>query len=110
MNDDLSEGTVPLHTGGVTSESVLEVVSFALRRLREGGLNGMLAFADVVALARDDAFSLPYTSQTRAFQAGLVDENGRMERGIAEVVRASAEGEGYNVRVLDPVSGQSAVS
>ncbi|WP_372412817.1 hypothetical protein [Streptomyces luteireticuli] len=110
MNDDSLEGTVRLHTGGVTAEPVLQVVSFALRRLREGGLNGMLAFADLVALSRDDAFILPHTSRTRAFQEGLVDENGRMDRGIAEVVRASAEGEGYDVRVLDPVTGQSAVA
>ncbi|TGB05593.1 hypothetical protein [Streptomyces sp. MZ04] len=107
MNDDSSEGTVRLHTGGVTAEPVLQVVSVALRRLREGGLNGMLAFADVVALARDDSFVLPHTSQARALGAGLVDENGRMERGIAEVVRASAAGEGYGVQVLDPITGQS---
>ncbi|MFH8350578.1 hypothetical protein [Streptomyces sp. NPDC018045] len=88
------------------AEPVLQVVSLALRRLCEGGLNGMLAFADAVALSRDDAFVLPHTSQDRALEAGLVDENRHMERGIAEVVRASAAGEGYDVQVLDPVTGQ----
>ncbi|MFJ5635094.1 hypothetical protein ACIQF5_20955 [Streptomyces goshikiensis] len=106
MNDDSSADEVHLHTGNLTAEPVLRVVSLALRGLREGGLNGMLAFADVVALARDDTFVLPHTSQGRAFQAGLVDEDGRMEPGIAEVVRASAAGEGYDTRAIDPVTGQ----
>ncbi|MFD3422135.1 hypothetical protein [Streptomyces decoyicus] len=111
MNDDSSGDVVRLHTGGETAEPVLQLVSLSLRRLREGGgPTGMLAFADVVALARDRAFVLPDTSQTRAYQAGLVDENGHMEPGVAEVVRASATGKGYGIRVLDPVTGQSPVS
>ncbi|MFF2619682.1 hypothetical protein [Kitasatospora sp. NPDC058046] len=107
MSDDFSEGAVRLHTGEMTAEPVLLVVCAALRRLRDGGVNGMLAFADVVALARDSTFVLPYSSQLRASREGLVDEGGRMERGVAEVVRASASGVGYDVQVLDPVTGRS---
>lgn len=106
MSDALSGSAVRLHTGTVASEPVLRVVSAALLRLLGGGVNGVLAFADVVALARDDAFVLPYSSRARAFGEGLVDESGHMERGTAEVVRASAAGEGYAVQALDPVTGQ----
>lgn len=106
MSDAPSETDVRLHTGAVAAEPVLQVVSAALQRLIGGGMNGVLAFADVVALARDDAFVLPYTSRIRAFGEGLIDENGRLERSTAEIVRASAAGEGYAVQVLDPVTGQ----
>jgi hypothetical protein len=60
----------------------------------------------VVTRARDDAFVLPDTSRIRAGREGLIDEDGRRERGIAQIIRASAAGEGYGVQALDLVTGQ----
>ncbi|MFJ4676975.1 hypothetical protein [Kitasatospora sp. NPDC088783] len=68
---------------------------------------GAAAFSDLVALARGRTKTpLPATSLDLTRQHHLVREDGGLDRDVAEVVRACAAGEGYELVLVSRLSGR----
>jgi hypothetical protein len=97
---------VELHTGEQAAKPVMDVVAAALREIREADLPaGLLAWADLVALARDPSHRMDERSLDLA--GGLLEPGiPRLDPQVAAVIRASASGSGLDAAPIDPVTGQ----
>jgi hypothetical protein len=68
----------------------------------DDGMRGTLIFFDAISLARDPMYK-PFGSNGQALaDAGFLDGNGQLHRGIADILRASADGEGMDLAFVDP--------
>lgn len=102
---ELAEGTLVLHTGEHSAAPLITTVLAGIQALQRGGVPGLLALTDLLALARDPAHPMPSLSLRLCEETGLVAD-GRLEPSLAAVVRASFRGSGLDTVFVHPLTGQ----
>ncbi|MFF2618579.1 hypothetical protein [Kitasatospora sp. NPDC058046] len=98
------DGRDLLRTGARAYTPVIRWTVGGLRFLEGAGREGRDALLGVIRLARHGT-ALPPVLVQLARSAGLVRIDGTMDRVVAEVVRATAEGQSAMPELVDPITG-----
>ena len=92
--------TTTLHTGAVVATPLVATVGMILRRLLDEG--AAVPFYEAAMIARDASHRPFGRAGADLEKAGLL-EGGRMHQSIRDVIVASVEGEGFDMKMRSPV-------
>lgn len=99
---DASLETVVLKTGVEAPKPLVATVMLVLDTWMQD-IPGVLTVLDLSKMARDSAY-MPLRSR-ELVEAGFINETtGRLHRCIAEIIVAATEGEGLELRLVNPVA------
>ncbi len=97
--------TVTLRTGIEAHEGTVAGVTTSLGALMKDAA-GALAVYDLVQICRDPAYSAFVGSVSELQRRNLLMPDGRVHQVVKEIVLAGTEGDGLDLRLVNPVTGE----
>lgn len=101
-----------LRTGIQEASALVKIVALQLREmmnpdLEKGARMGdMLALYDLVSKCRDRNYQFFGNNEELLIQRGLVERSGHVHDSVRNIVLASVEGDGMDMRLVNPATGK----
>lgn len=95
--------TLRLRTGIDGSELVVITVTITLKNLWDKGLFGQLAVCDLAMRCKDSSYPISKEIEEKLKNLSLIQVDGKVHKSIQDVVLASVEGEGLDMRLVSPL-------
>jgi hypothetical protein len=104
--------TVTLRTGAEEPDATVKVVYSSLRAMMDPNPEhntrpgDFLALFDLASKCRNRDYQFFGNNEALLVERGLVQPGGRIHDSVRNVVLASVEGEGMEMRLVNPVTGE----